>query len=174
MKIGIISDIHDNLPNLRETLKELKDEKVEKVLFCGDLVSPFVIDFIVNEDFQIPIEAILGNNEGDVLRILARIEKHNLDFTYSKDMRFLEEEIDGRKIAVYHGDDPKKTEKLLSSGKFDLLCTAHNHHPKIEIVGATLLVNPGTISGYQEGKITNEKSFAIYDTETNKAEIFHF
>jgi len=174
MKIGIISDIHDNLVNLRKALKKIEDEKIDKVFFCGDLVSPFVIDFIAEENFLIPIEAILGNNEGDIPMILGRIEKHDLNFTYPKDMKFLEEEIDGKKIAVYHGDDPKKIQDLISSGKYDLLCTGHNHHPKIEIVGATLLVNPGTISGYQEGKITNERSFAVYNTKDNQAKIFHF
>jgi len=38
MKIGIISDIHGNIEALDNVLKELKNNKVEKIICLGDLI----------------------------------------------------------------------------------------------------------------------------------------
>ncbi|HCL90984.1 MAG TPA: YfcE family phosphodiesterase, partial [Candidatus Atribacteria bacterium] len=41
MKIGIISDTHDNLPKIKKAVGIFNREKVELVLHAGDFVSPF-------------------------------------------------------------------------------------------------------------------------------------
>lgn len=175
MKIGVFSDIHDNLINLKKALDIFKKEKVEKVIFCGDLVSPFVIDFIKSEKFEIPIIAIRGNNEGDIHRMMQRIKVNGINFIYpEKNLYFSELEIEGRKIAIYHGDVPQITECLILSKKYDVVITGHNHEAKIETINGVLHVNPGTVCGFQKGLITNKASLGIYDSKNNNARIIYF
>ena len=39
MLIAIISDIHDNIPNLKKVLDYCRENKVEKIICCGDLAT---------------------------------------------------------------------------------------------------------------------------------------
>jgi len=40
MLIGILSDIHDNLPNLQKALDQFSRRKIATLIFCGDFCSP--------------------------------------------------------------------------------------------------------------------------------------
>ena len=44
MKIGILSDIHDNIWNLRAALEGLGE--ADALICCGDLCSPFVVGLL--------------------------------------------------------------------------------------------------------------------------------
>ena len=41
MIIGLLSDTHDHIPNIRKAINRFKEENVELVLHAGDYVSPF-------------------------------------------------------------------------------------------------------------------------------------
>ena len=41
MKLGVISDTHDQIWNLEKALQQLKS--IEVIIHCGDLVSPFMV-----------------------------------------------------------------------------------------------------------------------------------
>jgi len=43
MRIGLISDTHDNLTLVEKAVKQLNQENVELVLHAGDYTSPFTI-----------------------------------------------------------------------------------------------------------------------------------
>lgn len=65
MKIGVISDIHNNLPALKTVMNELKNRGCEKILCCGDIIGigPYpeeTVQFVMN----IPeLTAVLGNHD---------------------------------------------------------------------------------------------------------------
>ena len=40
MKIGIISDTHDNMPKIAAAARVFNEEKVDLVLHAGDIISP--------------------------------------------------------------------------------------------------------------------------------------
>jgi len=40
MKIGLISDSHDHIDNIRKSVEVLKDRGVSLVIHAGDFVSP--------------------------------------------------------------------------------------------------------------------------------------
>lgn len=172
MKIGVMSDIHDNAENLLKAVELFNKEKVELVICCGDWVSPFTLKFI--EGLKAPVKTVFGNNEGDKFRILQRrqVYKINIEFP-EKDDNFLELNLDGRKAAVFHGNPIQIVEALVECGKYDVLFTGHNHMPHVKKIGKTLWVNPGTVSNISESKIVNEPTVAIYKTEDNNAKIIH-
>ena len=83
-------------------------------------------------------------------------------------------DLDGKKTIVYHGDDYAILDALIDSQKYDIVLTGHTHTPRNEVIGKTLVLNPGSTSYACEGKIIEKASVAIYNSQTNKAEVVYF
>ncbi len=83
-------------------------------------------------------------------------------------------DIDGKQAAVYHGDDHEILRTLIDSQKYDVVFTGHTHTVRNEKVGKTLVLNPGTTSYASEGEIIDKATVAIYNSQTNSAEIVSF
>jgi putative phosphoesterase len=141
MRLGIISDIHDNLWNLRVALEHLNGN-ADVLLCCGDLCSPFVVDEL--KKFSGPVHIIFGNNDADLFRITKksdeRVQVHGELFTA---------ELAGRKIAANHFDYIARP--MAQSGLYDLVCFGHNHRISRDQYGKTLALNPGPIMGVAFG-----------------------
>lgn len=163
MKIGIISDIHDNISNLEKAFKILNLEQVKLVFHCGDLSSPFTIDYF--RKLQIPVKTVFGNNEGDRVNILRRIESNKLDFMYAPKQGLMWDlKINNKRLAVFHGHQPEITETLVNSKLFDLVFTGHNHFSHIKKVSNTLWINPGCVCGWAGLDVKPTKaSLAVLD-----------
>ena len=67
MQIAIISDIHDNIPNLTKVLNYCRENKIEKIICCGDLASLETLDFL-NDNFKGEIFFVFGNMDNDYLK----------------------------------------------------------------------------------------------------------
>jgi putative phosphoesterase len=65
MLIGIISDTHDNMPQIKKAVDLLNESKVEHVIHAGDFTSPFT--FSILKDLKCGFTGIFGNNDGDKL-----------------------------------------------------------------------------------------------------------
>lgn len=166
MKIGVISDTHDQIDLIRVVVQKLNKEKVDLVIHCGDWVSPFILSSF--KDLQAPIKGVFGNNDGDKFRHLTFRDKHNLDIYYED--RFLKLECDNRLIAVFHGDYPEIVDALVTCGKYSAVFHGHTHLQVNEMIGNTLSLNPGSLMKETSQDIQGA-SFAIYDSRTNSA--FH-
>ncbi|MFH1508561.1 MAG: metallophosphoesterase [bacterium] len=167
MLIGIISDTHDHAKNLLKAIDVFNDKKVELVFHCGDWVAPFMPDFC--KDLNCKIISVLGNNEGDAFRFIKSENENRWNIEFYK--RIFVKEIDGKKLTVYHGDDPTILSALIKFGEYDAVFSGHTHVTVNEMHGKTLHVNPGTICEYVDSKIIDKPTVAIYNTETNLAEI---
>lgn len=166
MKILVLSDIHDHVDNLRKVMGEV-DQKVEAVVFCGDMCAPFTAGIL--GEIGLPIYACLGNNDEDHL---AMSKKGGSAFNWVNLSReYSEIEFEERKIAFNHY--PKLGELLAKSGEYDAVFYGHTHEIRNEMFENTLLVNSGAVCGIQGGKY-GVASYALYDTEVNKAEIIRF
>ena len=172
MLVGIISDTHDNLLGLKKALEIFKEKKIEMLIHCGDWVSPSTLEFFDNEmkDLKIPVKSVVGNNPGDTKRTIMSNDKKTNPVEWPKTLT-LRIDIDDKKTIVYHGDDYDVLEALISCQKYDIVFTGHTHRPRNEVLGKTLVINPGTTSHECEGKIMNKPSLAIYNSQTHKAEI---
>ncbi len=160
MRIGVISDTHDNLEAIREILKRLEDEGIEEVIHLGDLISPFVVKKI-GEMFKGRITLVLGNNDGDRL-FLSEVMS---DFGYRLLKSPVELEIGDKKLAAMH--EPVFIEALARSGFYDAILYGHTHQVDLRIEAGTLILNPGEASGYLTGK----KTYAVLDLEAMRAEV---
>jgi len=175
MLVGIITDTHDNLTGLQKAILILKEQKVEMLVHCGDWVSPFTLEFFDKQmkSLKIPIKSVVGNNPGDTKRTMLNNSKMHNPIEWAKTV-MLVFEIDGRKIVVYHGDDREILSTLIDSQKYDIIMTGHTHKVRNEVIGKTLVINPGNTCYACEGEITNKASVAVYNSKTNIAKIIYF
>jgi putative phosphoesterase len=171
MKIAIISDTHDNIPNLEKALKWMKENKIEQLIHCGDLCAPSVLAKVIAPNFPGRIHLVFGNVEDRDLT-----PQFAANFNHVKHYGDLgEATIDGKKIAFVHY--PEKAKELAQTGspraksrgeasKYDLVFYGHNHRPWEEKIGQTRLINPGTLSG-----MFAKATFAVYNTKNDELEL---
>ncbi len=160
MKIGVISDSHDNLPNIRKAVQVFSRNGVEALIHGGDFCSPFTLaEFKPLADKGVKMNAVFGNNDGDRV-LLARRGEGFCTFTDGS----LILTLGGKKIVVLHY--PDLGEDLFRLGAYDLVIYGHNHKVRVE-GGEKKLLNPGTSSGYLADKAT----VAIVDTNGMTVEI---
>jgi putative phosphoesterase len=157
VRIAIISDIHDNIPRLQAALSKMGD--VDALVCCGDLCSPFIIKEL-GQGFSGPTHIVFGNNDGDRYRIAEGAKKYSNIHIHGE---FVELEFDDRKMAINHFDNLGRA--MAGSQKYDVICYGHNHQFEVSEQNKTLIINPGEIYGL----LTGHSTFALYDTETNRA-----
>jgi putative phosphoesterase len=135
MKIGVISDTHDNVEKAEKAVSFFEGEGVEKVVHCGDMVAPFTAEiFDAGFDFY----AVRGNNDGewDLKRVVEEFgEFYN---------NIGELEIAETSICVYHGTE-EEIVKGLTKKDYDYIFRGHTHQKKIEEHNGTTELNPGGI-----------------------------
>jgi putative phosphoesterase len=157
MRLGVISDTHDNIWKLGEALPELRT--MDALLHCGDLCSPFMIKRLGEGLEGLPIHIVWGNNDGDT-HLLTKVS-----FSYEDiHLHGLTARLDfeGYSVAVNHYPDLARD--MANSGSYNLVCYGHDHTAHEERVGDTLLLNPGEIMG-----MNGRSSFAWVETETRAA-----
>ncbi|MEM2910827.1 MAG: metallophosphoesterase [Nitrososphaerota archaeon] len=135
MLIGIVSDTHDNLDRIRRAVQVFKERNVELVIHCGDWIAPFS----VREFKGLKVMSVLGNNDGDLLLL----EKTLKEIGSSLEGRFASIGLDGKKIAVIHGEYPELVDALVRSGMYDVVIHGHTHKRRCERFNGTLILNPG-------------------------------
>ncbi|WP_353683524.1 metallophosphoesterase [Thermodesulfovibrio sp. 3907-1M] len=143
MKIGIISDTHDHMDNIKKALKIFKENDVKTIIHAGDFVSPFT--WRVFKDFDGEFYGVFGNNDGDKV-LLKKMYGERIQ------PQIREFEINGKRIALMH--EPQIVEALAQSGRFDLIVYGHMHEVDIRKVNNTLIINPGEACGWLYGKAT--------------------
>ena len=161
MRLGLISDTHDNIPKIREAIRRLNEHEVDLVLHAGDYISPFTAKPYT--DLKAKMIGVYGNNcaEREKLReVYATVGKEIVG-------NFAEVEAGGRRIALLHGHDNALLNSIIAHGGYDAVVHGHDHKAKTEKRGTTLDVNPGEVCGY----VTGRSSFAVLDTVGPTAEI---
>ena len=73
MKIGIISDTHDNIENILKAVKVFNSRHVDIVPHAGDFVSPIAVKSFA----CIKLVGILGNNDTDIPGLTSAFNKIN-------------------------------------------------------------------------------------------------
>lgn len=165
MRIGVISDIHDNVWNLWRALERLQD--TEAVICCGDLCSPFVVAQLADGLKGKPLHAVFGNNDGDLFRITGAAGRYGEKVQLHGE--FAELRLAERLIAVSHY--PAIALPLADSGRYDVVCYGHDHTFDIGTRGGTTTINPGAIMGFDPTAGRDiPATLVVFDTETQRAE----
>ncbi len=143
MLLGVFSDTHDHLDNIRKAIELFNRKGVDLVVHAGDLVSPFTLDLFAQ--LQAPWKGVFGNNEGEIPFILekagGRIRRAPLTL-----------ELEGVKVLVKHFHH--YVEELAAGGKYHLIIYGHTHKARVEKMGSTWVLNPGEACGWLTGRAT--------------------
>lgn len=158
MKIAVLSDIHDNIWNLKKVLDEVRGEGCRTIVFCGDFCAPF--SALMLAESKLPVYAVLGNSY-DTYTTLKLTADHKNFHLFSE---MGEVELDKKKIAICHY--PKLAKGLALTGEYDAVFYGHDHKAFNDFINKTLLANPGDVMG-RFGKST----FGIYETTSGKFRI---
>jgi len=147
MKIGIISDTHDNWSNFKKVIEWFNKEEIKTVLHCGDIFSQETID---NADkiFSGEIKYVRGN----------------ADYSLENIPEKLDIELGNKKIGFAHFPDVVK--KMAQSQDYDTVFYGHTHRPWDEKIGNCHMINPGELAGH-----FYKPTFAVYDTDNGKLEL---
>ena len=157
MKVGILSDSHDQRGAAEGALLLFRAEGVGMVFHLGDVCSPVVLAGYA--DPAIPFRGVFGNNDSDREGLQ---EATGGAFRQGPHI----ETVDGRKILLAHSYDQLQGE-LSGQGRFDLVLFGHTHRPLTMRVGKALVLNPGESGGLTRGKCT----CAIIDLATMEPRI---
>lgn len=163
MKIGIISDIHENFHNLFLALDLCRDEGVEHLLCLGDMINPGIAMALAK--CGLPTNGIWGNNDGDKV-LITRFALHPKSQLSMSDKTYDFVEVAGKRIFITHYTE--LAQPMAKSGEYDLVCYGHDHQQYYEKVGACHVVNPGELSGHLTGLV----SFAIYDSDLDEVAFY--
>ncbi len=135
MRVGIISDTHDNVAAVERATEIFDEEGIETLIHCGDFIAPPVIPFF--EGFS--LHGVLGNNDGEV----EGLERAFEDIDGELHGRFADIELGGARFGVLHGESKAEVESYAESGEFDFVCYGHHHEREKQEVGETIVLNPG-------------------------------
>jgi putative phosphoesterase len=160
MKIGIIADTHDNLPQIKKAVEIFNQEKVELVLHAGDFVSPFTcLEF---KNLNCPLKGVFGNNDGDKIYLQEKFKGIGELFPEPHKTN-----INHKNIIMLHLE--KLIDALAESQKYEVIIYGHTHRTDLRKIGKTLIVNPGECGGWLSGKST----IALLDLEKLEAKIIN-
>jgi uncharacterized protein len=140
MKIGVISDTHDDIVSVKKFLKIFQDHAIEKVIHLGDFIAPPIVRLF--QDFT--LIGVFGNNDGYQFGLMKTFDEIGGQILGD----FGEVEIDALKIALYHGEFRQVSEALAASGQYDVVFTGHFHRFEIKKYKKTLLLSPGSAHAF--------------------------
>ena len=167
-KIGILSDTHDDLNNVRQAIKFFNNACVNFVVHAGDYVFPGLILEFRNLEPSIKLIGILGNNDGESVGISNNFEKVNGILMGT----FGELKIDDLLIGIYHGTNNTLKTALIKSGYYDVFICGHTHIKDTTKIGKTQILNPGSTHPQLQNDIKLKDAYPaviIFDTITKES-----
>ncbi|HLY64812.1 MAG TPA: metallophosphoesterase family protein [Chloroflexota bacterium] len=188
MRVGVVSDVHNNAEALSYALDSLRG--CELILSLGDLVSQYrATPEILSLARDAQLTGIVGNHEKTILApcgtpVRSRLAADDLNYLVALP-HGREMEIDGRKLSISHGapwDDPddmgceyvfeSDTAKMkrLAATPADIVLIGHTHFGMLLRAGGKLLLNPGSCGEARDA--ARRLSFAELDFAAGKATVY--
>ena len=160
MRIGVVSDTHNNLRNVERIVELFRGARVELVIHTGDITLPRTLRTLAA--VAVPIVGVFGNNdEREALREGA--QGHEITLAEPP----FEWLIAERRVLVAH--DPVELEGAIEP-EHALVLHGHTHRRTIERSESQLRFNPGECAGHAAGSQT----VGIVDLATLEHELLHF
>jgi uncharacterized protein len=140
VRIGVVSDTHNHLPNVRRIVELLNGAGVDRVVHTGDITQAKTLDALAG--LRAPLLGVYGNNDVERDALGAAAARHGFALAESG----LELALAGRRIVVVH--DPRE---LDGRSDFDLALHGHTHRLTVERELHRLVFNPGECAGHLAG-----------------------
>lgn len=156
MKIGVLSDTHNERANLAAASAIFQAEGIQILIHCGDLTSPETAADLIN--FR--VIHVVGNGDHERSEIEYVLKLNN---TSSSSGLFFTGQIGGVPMAAAHGHASSKLTELLHSGSYRYVFSGHTHVCQDKMVGSTRWINPGSLGGHG-----HQRSIFILDLDSGE------
>jgi putative phosphoesterase len=144
VRIGVVSDTHNQLRNVRRIVELFNAARVDRVVHTGDITQARTLEVFAG--LAAPLVGVFGNNdEREPLRAAARdagirLEEPPLSLAWHE-----------RRLLIVH-DPYLLSEPLLAD--HDVVLHGHTHRPVHERRNGALVFNPGECAGLLDGHNT--------------------
>lgn len=160
MRVGVVSDTHDNLRNVARIVALLNGVGVDRVVHTGDVTQVKTLEVLAG--LAAPLYGVWGNN--DLPRSVLEGASADLGFDFADSGRELR--WSRRRILVVH--DPLEIHERLNG--HHVVLHGHDHRCRVERRAGALIVNPGECAGHREG----QNAVGVVDLANLEAEVLHF
>ena len=161
MRIGVVSDTHNNLKNVSRIVELFNASGVERVIHTGDITQAKTLEKFA--DLKMPLHGVFGNNDLEREALDAAIDRFG--FHFSEPPLYLD--WHQRELIVVH--DPLEFEGHLAA-HHELALHGHTHRYRLEQLNATTVFNPGECAGHMKGY----NHIGVVDLATLDTEIIQF
>ncbi len=142
MKIGVVSDTHNNLKNVGRIVELFNEVGVERVIHTGDITQAKTLDVFAH--LTAPLWGVFGNNDTERESLEAAAIEHGFTFRDPPfELHWFE-----RRIVVVH--DPLEFDGALRSDH-SLALHGHTHLYRYESRDGQVMFNPGECAGHLQG-----------------------
>ena len=141
MRIGVVSDTHNLLPNVRRIVKLFNAAGVEHVIHTGDVTQARTVHALAA--LRAPLIGVYGNND-EIDDLAPAAAAHGFAFQEGA----LSLTLAGRRIVVVH--DPRDL-AAAREDEHDVALHGHDHRLVVERNAGRLRFNPGECAGHMPG-----------------------
>lgn len=162
MRIGVVSDTHNRLPNVARIVEILNAAAVDRVVHTGDITQARTLEVLARLDA--PLVGVFGNNDaGERPALEAAARRLGLELAEPP----LELAWAERRLLVVH--DPLDLDDALRPGH-DVALHGHTHRLALERREGCLVFNPGECAGHLIG----HNAVGVVDLHRLDAELLRF
>jgi uncharacterized protein len=159
VRIGVVSDTHNHLPNVRRIVEILNAARVERVVHTGDITQAKTLDVLAG--LCAPLHGVFGNNDLERDALAAAIARHGFQFAEPP----LHLTWAGRRLMVLH--DPSQFD---GGAEWEVVLHGHTHRLTLERSDGRLVFNPGECAGHLPG----HNRVGVVDLATLEVELHKF
>ena len=152
MKIGILSDMHNDKDHLVAALKVFAGEGIRVVVCGGDVTDPGLVPLFAG----LEVHLVEGNIDQDPKSLARAVDRLGNGSTFGLEYTAT---IEGKRIAVLHGHLVDRLIESIHSGLYDYVIHGHTHRRRDERIGSTRVINPGALGGLR----MEHRSCAVLD-----------
>ena len=144
MKIGVVSDTHNNLNNIEIIINLFNDINVPIVIHTGDISNANTLEKFSKLNSE--LIGVYGNNDRNESGLEEVAQKNN--FQFQEPPRRLS--LLDREIVIFH--EPDNIDKfLLENQLINVVLYGHTHRYENNTKNGVLYFNPGESAGMQKG-----------------------
>lgn len=144
MKIGVVSDTHNNHKNIEIIIDIFNDERVPVVIHTGDISNANTLERFSKLNSE--LIGVYGNNDRNELGLKEVAQKNNFQFQDPpRRLNLLD-----REIVIFH--EPDNIDQFLSENKMiNVVLYGHTHRYENNLRNGVLFFNPGESAGMLKG-----------------------
>ena len=189
MKIGIVSDIHGNLPGLLKAVELMG--AVDELVCLGDTIFDYRFsNEVVGWLRENRVPTVLGNHEwgflgpqGERARGAAAVDQelvgwlaeqpYSLELTRAEKKLLLVHSTPWQPYGDYVLPGTRELQRF-GEANADVVMYGHTHHQTAEWAGDTLIINPGSAGDARDHRNGRQLSCAILDLAQGEVRIIDY